>query len=62
MDITTTGKDCRCTYNSCSRLENCFQCVAYHRDKEEFTACFFSPETERTYNRSFAALCKDRGL
>lgn len=62
MECTATGKDCRCTYSSCSRRGNCCQCVAYHRDKGEFTACFFSPEVERTHNRSFDALCKDRGL
>jgi hypothetical protein len=27
----------------------------------EFPACFFSKEGERAYDRSFAALVKDRG-
>jgi len=62
MKCNATEKDCRCTYLSCSHRGNCCQCVAYHRDKGEFTACFFSPETERTYNRSFSTLCEDRGL
>ncbi|PLX89342.1 MAG: hypothetical protein C0618_01450 [Desulfuromonas sp.] len=62
MDCHPTGKNCRCSYPSCSRHGNCCQCVAYHSSKGEFTACFFSPETEKTYDRSFNALCKDRGL
>jgi hypothetical protein len=62
MECSATGKDnCRCTYRSCSRRGNCCQCVAYHRSKGEFTACFFSPEAERSYDRSFKRLLADRG-
>ena len=56
-----TADKCKCTYSSCSRRGNCCQCVAYHAPKGEFTACFFSPEAERTYNRSLDNLMKDRG-
>ena len=51
---------CTCTYTSCSRHEKCCECVAYHNRSGEFPACFFSQGAEKTYDRSFAALVKDR--
>jgi hypothetical protein len=51
---------CPCTYPGCSRHGKCCECIAYHRDSGEFPACFFSPETERSYDRSFEALARDR--
>lgn len=63
MECSATGKDnCSCSYASCSRRGNCCQCVAYHKSKNQFTACFFSTEAERTYDRSLQMLIKDRGL
>ena len=50
---------CSCTY-PCSRHGICCECLAYHRRAGEFPACFFSPEAEKTYDRSFAALARDR--
>jgi len=50
---------CPCTY-SCSRRGKCCECVAYHTGSGEFPACFFSEAVERQYDRSFAALVKDR--
>lgn len=50
---------CACTYQSCSRRGNCCQCVNYHRDRNEVPACFFSPEAERTYDRSVANFLRD---
>jgi hypothetical protein len=35
--------------------------VAYHSKGGEFPACFFSEEAEKSYDRSFRALAKDRG-
>ncbi len=62
MDCSATGKEkCRCTYASCSRRGNCCQCVAYHRGQGGFPACFFSAETERSYDRSYKNLLRDRG-
>ncbi|HNW91796.1 MAG TPA: DUF6485 family protein [bacterium] len=52
---------CNCTYEPCSRKGNCCACVAYHKDMGEFPACFFTNRAERTYDRSFAALVRDRG-
>ncbi len=62
MECKPTGEKCRCTYRSCSRRGNCCQCVAYHRDKGEFTACFFSPTAERSYDRTLQKLLDDRGI
>lgn len=57
-----SSKDCRCTYPGCSRKGNCCQCVAFHRDRNEAPACFFSEAGERTYNRSMQHLMQDRGI
>lgn len=43
---------CNCTYEPCPRKGICCECVSYHRDSGERPACFFSPEAERTYDRS----------
>ena len=50
---------CPCTY-SCGKRGKCCECVAYHRRSGEFPACFFSEKAERSYDRSFAALVRDR--
>ena len=50
---------CNCTY-SCPRRQKCCECIAYHNKAGEFPACFFSKAAEKTYDRSFAALIKDR--
>ena len=52
--------ECKCTYPGCPRHDNCKECIAYHRDRGEFPACFFSKEAEKTYDRSFGMLKKDR--
>lgn len=48
---------CRCTY-PCERHGKCEECIAYHRDSGEFPACFFTPEGEKTYDRSWRNLQK----
>ena len=53
---------CTCTYTACDKRGNCCKCVAFHRDLGEIPGCFFTPSAERSYDRSFAALAKDRGL
>lgn len=50
---------CICSF-SCSRHAKCCECVAYHIKNDEFPACFFSTTTEKTGNRTLAALLKDR--
>ena len=52
--------NCPCTYG-CSKAGHCDQCVAFHRSRDEFPACFFSEEAELTYDRSYHMLQKDRG-
>lgn len=53
---------CSCTYTACDKRGNCCQCVAFHKDRGEIPGCLFSPPAERSYDRSFAALARDRGL
>jgi len=45
-------ENCTCTYN-CSRRGICCECVKHHLKKRELPGCFFSPEAEATYDRSF---------
>lgn len=47
--------NCPCTYTSCERRGACCQCVTYHRDRNQMVACYFTPEVERTYDRSMRA-------
>ncbi len=52
-------KGCNCTY-PCEKKGICCDCIAYHRSRGEFPACFFSKEGEKTYDRSWRALEKYR--
>lgn len=56
MDCTIekNAAKCSCTYTSCVRRGACCQCIAYHRDRGEMVGCYFTPEAERTYDRSMA--------
>ena len=54
-----TKDNCPCTY-PCEKHDTCKACVAYHRSRGEFPACFFSSEAEKSYDRSFKKLCEDR--
>ena len=45
---------CPCTYVGCARHGKCCECVEYHRKKDALPACYFSPEEEKTYDRSIA--------
>jgi hypothetical protein len=63
MTCTRTGADCRCTYTpACSRRGNCCQCVAFHRERGQATACMFTPAGEKSYDRSLANLMRDRKI
>ena len=44
---------CTCTYNGCSRKGVCCECVSYHLRAKQLPGCFFPPDAERTYDRSF---------
>jgi len=54
-----TTIECPCTY-SCGKHGKCCACTAHHVHGGGFPACFFSAAAEKTYDRSFAALEKDR--
>ena len=43
---------CPCTYTGCERRGACCKCVAYHRANNQMVACYFTPEAERTHDRS----------
>ncbi|MCM8781221.1 MAG: DUF6485 family protein [Candidatus Omnitrophica bacterium] len=44
--------NCNCSYEPCSRKGICCECITYHRSNGQLPACFFSPEIEKTYDRS----------
>lgn len=60
MECRGDASKCACTY-PCERKGNCCACVAFHRGRNEFPACFFSPEAEKSHDRSYARLILDRG-
>ena len=55
-------KMCNCTYEPCPRKFTCCECLHYHRESGELPACFFSKETERTYDRSIANFIRMRQI
>ena len=44
---------CNCSY-PCSRKGFCCECLAYHKQKGELPACYFTELQEKTYNRTIA--------
>jgi len=48
---TANSKNCNCTY-SCEKHGKCCDCITYHRRNGELPACYFSPQAEKTYDRS----------
>jgi hypothetical protein len=55
---TANLAQCPCTYEPCPRKGLCCECLRYHRDSAELPACYFTPEVERTYDRSIARFLK----
>lgn len=49
---------CNCSYPGCPRKGVCCECLAYHRLRFELPACYFSPEIEKTYDRSLSKFKK----
>jgi hypothetical protein len=45
-------KTCPCTYPGCPRKGICCECIKYHLENDELSACCFSKEAEKTYDRS----------
>ena len=54
-------KNCNCTYEPCTRKGMCCECVRYHRANGELPACFFSDETEKTFDRSVKHFVEESG-
>jgi len=50
--------ECTCTYEPCERKGLCCECLRHHRERRELPACYFTPEVERTYDRSIALFLK----
>ncbi|HON08490.1 MAG TPA: DUF6485 family protein [Verrucomicrobiota bacterium] len=44
---------CNCSYPSCGNKGTCCDCLHYHLQMRQLPACFFPPDVERTYDRSF---------
>lgn len=53
-------KNCPCTYPNCEKKGICCECLRYHRQKKELPACYFSSETEKTYDRSIKKFIKEQ--
>lgn len=51
---------CNCTYSSCPRKGLCCECLQYHLPAGQLPACFFSPEGEKTYDRSLENYLADK--
>ncbi|HHW20859.1 DUF6485 family protein [Thermodesulfovibrio thiophilus] len=50
--IERNRKICTCSYEGCERNGICCDCIAYHRNRRELPACYFTPDVEATYDRS----------
>lgn len=53
-------KDCPCTYSDCPRKGFCCECLKYHRENNEVPACYFSPNAEKTFDRSVKKFIQDQ--
>lgn len=51
---------CPCIYPDCSRKGICCECLRYHLVRKELPACYFSQETEKTFDRSFEKFIKEQ--
>lgn len=43
---------CNCSSSSCPRHGLCCECLHYHRQRSEIPACYFTPDEEKTLNRT----------
>jgi len=50
---------CSCTYPGCPRKGLCCECIGYHRGKGQLSACYFSVEAEKTFDRSIEKFIED---
>jgi hypothetical protein len=49
---------CKCTHTSCPNRGICCQCVQAHLAGRQLPGCFFPPDAEKTYDRSFEHFAK----
>jgi hypothetical protein len=56
--INENKSHCNCSY-SCNKKGLCCECLHYHLKRNEFPACFFPNEIEKTYNRSIENYIKN---
>ncbi len=52
INLEENKESCSCSYEPCSRKGKCCECIRYHWKHGELPGCFFSPEAEKTYDRS----------
>ena len=50
--------DCGCTYPGCPKQGICCECIKQHLAAKELPGCYFPPEVEKAYDRSFRAFAK----
>ncbi len=50
--IEKNKTNCTCSY-SCGKRGLCCDCVQSHLVRRQLPGCFFPPDTEKTYDRSF---------
>ncbi len=55
-------KNCPCTYEGCEKKGFCCECVKYHRENSELPGCYFSPEAEKTYDRSIKKFIESKKI
>ena len=51
-DMEENKLGCTCTY-PCDKRGKCCECVTYHRRMNQLPGCFFPPDAEKTYDRSY---------
>jgi len=49
----SNNQKCPCTYSGCSHHGICCECLHSHLSRRELPACAFTPDAEKTYDRSF---------
>ncbi|MGB9135634.1 MAG: DUF6485 family protein [Candidatus Bathyarchaeia archaeon] len=54
-------RSCGCTYTQCDKKGRCCKCIRFHRERNELPGCLFSPELEKTYDRSAENFTPTRG-
>ncbi len=52
-------KTCPCTWEPCDVKGICCECIKRHLKHKGLPACFFTPEAERTYDRSFSKFVEE---